>query len=128
MDVRPNITLLPLHLSYVLPSLGLPCLCVQPAIVAAPILAYYNQHPQSFWGPGSIFTCGGSTIAYGPLYNPLRAFVRNLWFYLFTFGFRGDPSWSFNLAGQPLLNPLEAVFFWFGVGTAVYHWRSTTGL
>ena len=93
-------------------------------IVAAPILAYYNQHPQSFWGPGSIFTCGGSTIADGPLYNPLRAFVRNLWFYLFTFGFRGDPSWSFNLAGQPLLNPLEAVFFWFGVGTAVYHWRS----
>ena len=93
-------------------------------IVAAPILAYYNQHPQSFWGPGSIFTCGGSTIADGPLANPLRSFVRNLWVYLFAFGFRGDPSWSFNLAGQPLLNPLEAVFFWFGVGTAVYHWRS----
>ena len=24
--------------------------------VAAPILAYYNQHPESFWGLGSIFT------------------------------------------------------------------------
>lgn len=93
------------------------------AVVATPMLVYYTQHPGSFWGPSQIHSCGGTAIADGPLPNPLRSLVGNLWVYLLTFGYRGDPNWTHNIGGQPLLNPLEATFFWVGVVAAASHWR-----
>ena len=40
-----------------------------------------------------------------------------------SFGFRGDPSWLFNFPRKPLLNPIEAFFFWIGVGIAIWRWK-----
>ena len=33
-----------------------------------------------------------------------------------AFGIDGDPKIRSNYAGQPMLNPVAAVFFWLGVG------------
>ena len=46
-----------------------------------------------------------------------------MWEHLLAFGFRGDPTWRHNFDGRPLLNPAEALFFWLGVGMAVWRWQ-----
>ena len=55
--------------------------------------------------------------------NPLGTFLVNVWDHLSVLGFRGDPNWRDNYAGQPMLNPWEAFFFWLGVGMAVWRWQ-----
>ena len=46
-----------------------------------------------------------------------------MWDHVLAFGFRGDPTWRHNYAGRPMLNPMEALFFWLGVGLAVWRWQ-----
>ena len=50
-------------------------------------------------------------------------FLSNVWEHLLVLGFRGDPMWRHNFAGQPMLNPWEALFFWIGIGMAVWRWQ-----
>ena len=40
-----------------------------------------------------------------------------------AFGIDGDPHIRNNYAGQPMLNPVAAAFFWLGVGMTVWRWR-----
>ncbi len=87
-------------------------------LVAAPILIHFGLHPEHFlmrssavWllreGEGSLFA----------------AFLANAWDHLLAFGWRGDPNWRHNFAGQSMLNPVEALFFWLGVGLALWRWQ-----
>ncbi len=87
-------------------------------LVAAPILIHFGLHPEHFlmrssavWllreGEGSLFA----------------AFLANAWDHLLAFGWRGDPNLRHNFAGQSMLNPVEALFFWLGVGLALWRWQ-----
>ena len=90
------------------------------SVVAAPILAHFALHPEHFVsrsGPISLFS---SSPDQG---NPLRLLIINVWEHLLAFGFWGDPIWRHNFDGWPLLNPPEALFFWLGVGVAVWRWQ-----
>lgn len=55
--------------------------------------------------------------------DPLLLLLRNVWGYLLLFGFRGDPEWRHNFAGQPMLNLWEAASFWLGVVVAIRRWK-----
>ncbi|MCZ0941224.1 MAG: hypothetical protein OXJ55_21480 [Caldilineaceae bacterium] len=90
------------------------------ALVAAPILVYFALHPEDFLyrsGQISVFRRGTSQG------DPLGALLDNVWGHLLIFGFSGDPNPRQNLPGQPLLNALEAFFFWLGAGISLWHWR-----
>ena len=49
--------------------------------------------------------------------------LGNVWTHLLAFGFLGDPTWLHNFAGRPMLNPVEALLFWTGVGMAGWRWQ-----
>ena len=89
-------------------------------LVSAPILVHFALHPEHFFlrsSDVSIFRPGLSQR------DSVGAFLVNVWEHLLAFGFRGDPNWRHNFAGQPMLNPWEAFFFWLGVGMAVWRWQ-----
>ncbi len=90
------------------------------ALIASPILIYFALHPASFMARGnevSVFHASKSLV------DALTALLANSWDHLLAFGFRGDPTWRNNYAGRPILNPIEAFFFWLGIGYAVWRWR-----
>ena len=89
-------------------------------LVAAPILFYFALHPDDFFMRSNQLLILQSDRSQG---DPLGSFVGNVWAHLLAFGFRGDPNWRHNFAGQPMLNPWEAFFFWLGAGIAVWRWR-----
>ena len=89
-------------------------------LVAAPILVHFALHPESFFIRTNQLLVFRPDLGQG---NPLGAFLGNVWAHLLIFGFRGDPDWRRNFAGQPMLNIYEAVFFWLGVGMAVWRWQ-----
>ena len=89
-------------------------------LVAAPILIHFVRNPDHF------FLRSAQTWVFDSernLGNPLGTFLSNLWGYVMAFGFRGDLLWRHNLVGKPVLNLWQALFFWIGVGAAVWHWR-----
>jgi hypothetical protein len=90
------------------------------ALVAAPILVHFALYPEHFSSRSSSLWVFDPALNHG---DPLGTFLRNMWDHLAVFGFRGDPNWRHNFDYWPMLNPVEAVFFWFGVGIAVWHWR-----
>ena len=90
------------------------------ALVAAPILLYFALHPDHFFLRSRHLWVLDQDRSLG---EPLRAVLNNVWVHLQVFGFRGDPHWRHNFGSQPLLNPVEALFFWFGVGMALWGWQ-----
>jgi hypothetical protein len=46
--------------------------------------------------------------------------------HLGAFGFVGDPRLLANLDQRPLLNAVEALFFWIGLGMVFFYWRLPT--
>ena len=89
-------------------------------LVAAPILVYFVLHPENFFSRSRHIWLLDPSKSQG---DPLGAFLVNVWDHLLAFGFRGDPAWRHNYAGRPMLNPVEALFFWLGVGLAVWRWQ-----
>ena len=89
-------------------------------LVAAPILVYFALHPEHFFMRSSEISVATPHRSQG---DPLGTFLVNVWEHLLAFGFRGDPRWGSNFAGQPMLNPWEAFFFWLGVGMALWGWQ-----
>ena len=90
------------------------------SVLAAPILVYFVLHPNHFFlrsSQVSVFQPGSGLMGF------LWALVVNVWEHLLAFGIRGDPNWRHNYSGQPLLNMWQAIFFWVGVGTAVWRWK-----
>ncbi|MXZ23123.1 MAG: hypothetical protein F4Y84_21475 [Caldilineaceae bacterium SB0665_bin_25] len=90
-------------------------------LVAAPMLIHFALNPDHFFLRSSQTWVFDSERNLG---NPLGTFLSNLWGYVLAFGFRGDLIWRHNLVGEPVLNLWQALFFWLGVGAAVWHWRT----
>ena len=87
-------------------------------LVAAPILVYFARNPEGFF-----IRSRGVWLFSESQGNALSIFLKNVWEYLLVFGFHGDRLHRYNFAGQPMLNLLEATFFWIGVGVAAWQWR-----
>lgn len=87
-------------------------------LVAAPLLIYFALNPQDF-----TIRSGSLWLFHEGQANPFGAFLRNAWEHILVLGFRGDQHQRYNFAGQPMLNPWQAFFFWLGVGLAVYRWK-----
>ena len=87
-------------------------------LVAAPLLIHFALHPEDFFIRSRqlwLFNEGQG--------NALRAFLNNAWEHLLVLGFHGDRVQRYNFAGQPMLNPWQAIFLGLGVGMAVYRWQ-----
>ena len=87
-------------------------------LVAAPILVYFALNPEHFFIRSEQVWLFRESLG-----NPLATFLSNVWEHLLVFGFRGDRRESYNVTGQPMLNPWEAFFFWFGLGMAAWRWQ-----
>ncbi len=88
------------------------------SLVAAPILIYFAINPEHFFIRSRevwLLREGEGTLWGGLL--------RNAWEHLLAFGFHGDRRERYNFAALPMLNPWEALAFWFGVGMAVWRWQ-----
>ena len=101
-----------------LPRTGI-FLCVA-GLVAAPILIYFALHPEHFFIRSSTVSLLDPNLSPAGL---VWTFLLNVGEHLLVFGFRGDPHWRHNFAGQPLFNVWQATFFWIGVGMAVWRWQ-----
>lgn len=89
-------------------------------LVAAPILAYFVLHPGDFFYRSDQVWFFGAGRGAGEQLNGL---LRNTWEHLLAFGFHGDANWRYNFPVRPMLNPVEALFFWFGAGIAAWNWK-----
>lgn len=90
------------------------------ALAAAPIILHFVLNPQHLFLRSNelwLFDLNRS------LDDPFVLLLRNVWGYLMLFGFRGDPEWRHNFAGQPMLNLWEAASFWLGVVVAIWRWK-----
>ena len=92
-------------------------------LVASPLLVHFALHPEHFFLRSQHLWVFDLAHSQG---DPLGTFLLNVWEHLLVLGVRGDPSLRNNFAGQPMLNPWEAVFFWLGAGMAVLRWRRST--
>ena len=101
----------------------LPRACVFTAItglVAAPLLIYFALHPETFMARGHEVSVLNPGRNQG---GPLTAFLVNSWDHILAFGFRGDPTWRNNVAGNPMLNLVETLFLGLGVCMAMWRWK-----
>lgn len=87
-------------------------------LVAAPILIYFLLHPEDFF-----FRSLEISLSRDGSHSEMGTFLNNVVDYLLVFGVRGDRNWEYNFAGMPLLNAWQAIFFWTGVGVALWRWR-----
>lgn len=88
------------------------------ALVAAPLLLYFALHPQDLSIRSRDFLQFNEGLG-----ATMGALLNNAWEHLLVFGFRGDRIHRYNFAGQPMLNPWQAAFFWLGIGFALYRWQ-----
>ena len=89
-------------------------------LVAAPLLVHFALNPEHLFLRSKHLWILDPARSQGDL---LGNFLINVWDHLSLLGLRGDLNWRNNYAGQLMLNPAEALFFWFGVGVAVWRWR-----
>ena len=90
------------------------------AVVAAPILIHFALNPEDFSPRSDVRWIFHPTYSKG---EPLRALLENIWAHVLIFGFRGDSNWQYNFDSMPMLNPLAALFFWFGLCMTLWRWR-----
>ena len=88
-------------------------------LVAAPILVHFALHPDHFIMRSSELSFFNSSHRL----EGLGILLVNAWEHLLSFGIRGDPNWRHNFPGRPMLNLVEAFFFWLGVGLAARRWQ-----
>ena len=90
------------------------------ALVAAPALVHFALHPDH------LFLRSKHLWIFDPVHSqgdPLGTLLTNVWDHLSLLGLRGDLNPRYNYVGRPMLNAAEGLFFWIGVGAAVWRWR-----
>ena len=88
-------------------------------LVAAPLLVYFALHPEDFLIRSNQVWIFLPEISQG---DPLGVLLTSVWEHMLIFGYRGDPYWQYNIPFKPMLNLWQAVFFWLGLGMAVWRW------
>lgn len=89
------------------------------ALVAAPILIYFFLNPEHFLSRSEdVWLFRGNQ---GDL--QLSLFLKNMWEHLLVFGFYDEQTALYDYSVQPLMGHWEALFFWLGVGIAVWRLR-----
>ena len=90
------------------------------AVVAAPILIHFVLNPAHFFMRSNQLWIFDDNIDAA---NSILALLENVRDYLLILGFHSDQYWHHNAVKQWMLNPLEGLFFWLGVGVALWRWR-----
>ena len=98
--------------------LGSAIFLVIAAIVVTPLWLYLRGHP-------------AENLRVNMLSGPLQDLVagrpstvmRSALATLGMFFWQGDPQWQYNVAGQPVFDPVGAALFLIGVGLAAWRWR-----
>ena len=88
------------------------------AAIAAPLAVYLVTHPAQEARVGQLAE-PLTQVRQGNL-GPL---IRNLTEALKVFSFAGDTHWRYNLPGRPVFDPLTSIFFYLGLGLALWRWR-----
>jgi 4-amino-4-deoxy-L-arabinose transferase-like glycosyltransferase len=97
---------------------GLAAFLMAAAVVVAPLAIYLAGHPEE-------------NLRVNMLGGPLQALaagrpgeiIQTTLATLGMFAWRGDPQWHYNISGQPILDPVGAIFFIAGLGWAVWTWK-----
>ena len=92
-------------------------------VVAAPLLIHFALNPDHFFMRSSQLWIFDDNIGAA---KTLSALIENVWEYLLIFGIHSDQYWHHFSVKQMVLYPLEALFFWLGVGLALRRWRDPT--
>jgi len=82
----------------------------------APLLLFFIQQPEWFWGRARAVTTGAQA-------GFLSFFLENARAVALGFSFLGDANARDNLAFRPVLDPLQSLGFYLGIGSAVFSLR-----
>jgi hypothetical protein len=92
---------------------------VAAAIIALPLVLYVARDPAAFLNrPDEVAVWSARG---GDWLPSLASSVSRT---LAMFALDGDRDWKYNLAGQPVFDPVSAVWFGLGVLGALWRWRS----
>jgi hypothetical protein len=96
--------------------LGFGLTAVAAVVVALPIIAFFVREPEWFLGRARAVTVGARQ-------GLLNFLLGNAWALAVAFSFLGDANPRDNLALRPLLDPLQSLGFYLGLGWALVHAR-----
>jgi len=82
-------------------------------LVFGPLLAFFLTHPDASLQRASAVSIVNPELHRG---DPLGLWLRSLAGNLGLFGFTGDTLWLYNLPDRPGMDPVQALFFWLGLG------------
>lgn len=85
-------------------------------IVVLPLIIHFYNRPIDWYGRSTQVSIWTSPLAGG---GPWSALWHNLVDTAKMFMNRGDPSYKFNIANQPVFDPVLGVLFWVGLAYAV---------
>ncbi|MDE0068466.1 MAG: hypothetical protein OXO48_02035 [Caldilineaceae bacterium] len=89
-------------------------------LVAAPILLYFQLHPEHFVLRSKHLWLLNGSHGEGDLLQPI---LDNAKEYLSLLGFGSEQYWHRYSIRQMTLSPYAAFFFWLGVALAIWRWR-----
>jgi 4-amino-4-deoxy-L-arabinose transferase-like glycosyltransferase len=102
-------------------NVGLVAVTTVSAVIATlPLARYFYRHPEDFLGRAGQVAAWNPQAA-GP--SMLAIIADSTLRTLGMFFVQGDPDWKYNLAGQPVFDPITATFFLLGVVVGIANWR-----
>lgn len=99
--------------------IGLALMGLTALVVVAPVIVYAVERPDSYFARVQ----NTSLLARTSPSERLPAAAENLRKHLLMFNVQGDPNGRHNLPGEPMLDPMTAALFVFGIALAVARWR-----
>ena len=85
-------------------------------LITLPLIIHFINRPIDWYGRSVQVSIWTSPLASG---GPWKALASNLLATAGMFMQRGDPSFKYNIAGQPVFGPLLGALFWVGIAAAV---------
>jgi len=92
-------------------------------LVFLPLGAYYLTHWSEFTARAAQVSLFNPALNHG---DPLGTLAQNVLKTAGMFAVQGDPNWTHNLPGRPLLDPLTFVLFVGGLLLCLWRWRRPT--
>lgn len=86
------------------------------AIAGSPLFLYLVRNPEA---ESRIKQLSDPLVAAAQ--GDLETLLNNASDSLSLFTFSGDPSWRYNIAGRPLLQPVMGALFYLGLGVSIWH-------